>query len=97
MQKVVFEDILYIEGMKDYLRIITLTDRIMTLQSFAEIESVLPSSDFMRVHKSFIVAVNKIESFGRKGIVIKDKCIPVGDMYKKQFMEMLSKRGLIKP
>ena len=95
MQKVVFDDILYIEGMKDYLRIVTKSEKIMTLQSFSSLEKLLPSHDFVRVHKSYIVAINKIECIERRGIKIKEMYIPIGDIYKMNFMDILKQRGLI--
>lgn len=95
MQKVFFNDILYIEGMKDYLRVVTVNQRIMTLLSFKKIEEMLPSANFMRVHKSFIVAIDKIESIERSRIKIAEMLIPVGDNYKKEFFEMLDKKSAI--
>ena len=65
LERVDLDDILYIEGMKDYLRIICTDKKIMTLQSFAKIEESLPSKKFCRVHKSFIVAIDKIKSVER--------------------------------
>jgi DNA-binding LytR/AlgR family response regulator len=62
LERIDLDDILYIEGMKDYLRIICTGKKIMTLQSFAKIEESLPANKFCRVHKSFIVALDKIKS-----------------------------------
>jgi len=95
MQKVVFSEILYIEGMKDYLRIITPDAKIMTLQSFNKMEEMLPKEDFMRIHKSFIIAIDKIKSIERRGVKIADQMIPIGETYKKQFFDILKQRGLI--
>lgn len=95
MQKIFFNDILYVEGMKDYLRIVTHSQRIMTLLSFKKIEDMLPKQNFMRVHKSFIVAIDKIESIERSRIKIVDMLIPVGDSFKKDFFEMLDKKSAI--
>lgn len=95
MQKIVFNDILFIEGMKDYLRVVTKHQKIMTLKNFSEMEALLPDSDFIRVHKSYIVAINKIESIEKKWIKIENHKIPVGETYKKFFLNILQKHGLI--
>jgi two-component system LytT family response regulator len=85
LERVDLANILYIEGMKDYLRIICSDKKIMTLQSFAKIEECLPTNNFCRVHKSFIVAINKIISVERGIILIADKRIPVSNTYKESF------------
>jgi two-component system, LytTR family, response regulator len=91
IEKININDILYIQGMKDYQMIVTKKEKIMTLQSFREIENVLPSPYFIRVHKSYIVALHKIESIERCRIKISDQLLPIGDMYKDQFFETLHK------
>lgn len=83
--RVNFDEILYIEGMREYLAIVTPSKKILTLQTFKTIEEQLPTEDFIRVHKSYIVAMNKIESIDRSGIKIKDKVIPVSLTYKEDF------------
>jgi len=85
LERVDINTILYIEGMKDYLRIICADKKIMTLQSFAKIEDSLPAKNFCRVHKSFIVAIDKIKSVERGVILIADKRIPVSNTYKENF------------
>jgi two-component system, LytTR family, response regulator len=85
LERVDLDNILYIEGMKDYLRIICSDKKVMTLQSFAKIEESLPSNNFCRVHKSFIVAIDKIKSVERGIIIIADKRIPVSNTYKESF------------
>jgi two-component system LytT family response regulator len=89
LERVDFDDILYIEGMKDYLRIICTNKKIMTLQSFAKLEEVLPSNQFCRVHKSFIVAIDKIKSVERGVIFISDQRIPVSTTYKESFFNRI--------
>jgi DNA-binding LytR/AlgR family response regulator len=90
IQRVDFDDILYIEGMKEYLRIYTKNEKLMILQSFKKMESLLPPENFIRVHRSYIVALNKIDTVERNKIKIGDKTIPVGEKYKKGFFEKLS-------
>ncbi len=85
LERIDIDDILYIEGMKDYLRIICTGKKIMTLQSFAKIEESLPDKKFCRVHKSYIVAIDKIKSVERGVIIIADQRIPVSNTYKDIF------------
>jgi len=95
MQKVFFKDILFIEGMKDYLRIHTVKERIMTLMSFSKMEQILPGDNFVRIHKSYIIALDKIESIEKSKIKIATHDLPIGEMYKKPFMEILESRKLV--
>lgn len=85
IEKVELDDILYIEGMKDYLRIHTPAKKIMTLQSFSRILEHLPEKKFKRVHNSFVIAVSKIESIERNRIKIGETLIPISDKYKDSF------------
>jgi two-component system, LytTR family, response regulator len=88
-ERIDIEDILYIEGMKDYLRLVCSGKKIMTLQSFSKLEAVLPKNRFCRVHKSFIVAIDKIKSIERGVISIDDQRIPISNTYKEKFFEMI--------
>lgn len=90
MERVNFSDILYIEGKGAYLRIITQKAKIMTLQSFQNMENQLPADNFMRIHKSFIVALNKIESIERNRIRIGSEIIPIGLSYRERFISMIN-------
>ena len=90
MERVNFSDILYIEGKGAYLRIITQRSKIMTLQSFQNMETLLPPDNFIRIHKSFIVAMNKIESIERNRIKIGAEYIPIGLSYRERFMKVLN-------
>jgi two-component system, LytTR family, response regulator len=89
LERIDIDDILYIEGMKDYLRIICRDKKIMTLQSFAKLEETLPPKRFCRVHKSFIVAIDKIKSIERGIIIIADRRIPVSNTYKDCFFSKI--------
>ena len=90
LEKLMLEDILYIEGMRDYRKIVTLHKPIMTLQTFAEFEKEIPSTRLCRVHKSYMVALNKIESVERDRIRIGNTTIPVSDTYKELFYQQIS-------
>ena len=90
LERVDLDSILYIEGMKDYLRIVCLNKKIMTLQNFAQIEKMLPVKGFCRVHKSFIIAIDKIESIERGVIRIGSQRIPVSNTYKENFFSLIN-------
>ena len=89
IQKIYLDDILYIEGLKDYISIFTPSERVITLQNMKKMEEVLPFKRFVRVHKSYIVSLDKIESIERSRIQIKDKTIPVGDTYRDNFFKVI--------
>lgn len=94
IQKVYLHDILFIEGLKDYISIFTEAERIITLQNMKKMEDALPERHFMRVHKSYIVALNKIDSIERSRIFIGEKIIPVGDTYRDQFFKMIEDKNV---
>ena len=93
--KVYFNKILYIEGMRDYLQIHTEDIKIMTLLNFKTIEELLDSEKFVRVHKSYMVAIDKIDYIENNAIKIGNKLIPVSNTYKITFQNMLNKRNFI--
>ncbi|GAB3935308.1 LytR/AlgR family response regulator transcription factor [Mucilaginibacter myungsuensis] len=89
LEKVDLNDLLYIEGMRDY-RCLQLPDRrILTLQTFTELEKELSPALFCRVHKSFIVSLNKIESVERDRIKIKDALIPISETFRENFYKRI--------
>lgn len=91
--RVDFSQIRYIESLRDYVAIHTLNEgKLMTLDSLRNMEETLPADNFVRVHKSFIVAINKIQYVERSRIVINDVYIPIGDSYQEKFFERI-KRG----
>ena len=89
MERVDFQDILYIESMGAYLRIVTRQDKIMTLQSFAQIEKQLPQKQFRRVHRSYIVALDKIKSIERNVLIVDTQRIPIGKSYLDNFFQSI--------
>ena len=78
---------MFIQGQGAYLRIVTLKAKIMTLLNFQTMEDLLPSDNFIRVHKSYIVAMNKIESIERNIIKIAEQMIPIGLNYRDRFFK----------
>lgn len=89
LEKVMYNDILYIEGMGDYRRIFTVNKNIMTLQTFKELEEELPKTIICRVHKSYMVGLQKIDSVQKDEIHIGNKIIPVSETYKKEFYDLI--------
>jgi len=89
IQKIAVCDIIFVEGMRDYLRIHTTTEKIMTLLSFAKLEELLPSTGFARVHRSFLVAIDKIDHIEKNRIRIADQVIPISDTYIEPLLKML--------
>jgi len=93
IQRVDLDDVLYIEGLKDYISIYTAGERIVTLQNMKKMEDILPSNRFVRVHRSYIVALDKIVSIERGRIFIEDKIIPVGDTYRDAFYKYIGDKN----
>lgn len=85
------DDILYIESMKDYVKIVTetLTEPVLSLMSLKSLEDMLPPGEFMRVHRSFIVRKDKIRVVERGRIVFGETYIPVGDIYRQAFQNFI--------
>jgi len=91
IQKITLNDVLFIEGLQNYISINTTTERIISLQTLKKIEDTLPPKEFMRVHKSYIVALRHITSIERSRIFIGDTVIPVGDSYRDSFYKVVDK------
>lgn len=91
--RVALDDILYIEGLKDYVKVhLQSTDKaILSLTSLKALEDKLPPSQFMRVHRSFIVALNKITSMTKNNLQVGKTHITIGDQYKDGFAQFIGK------
>lgn len=89
LQRVGLSEIQYVEGLKDYVSLYTPTERILALQTMKTMEEKLPAGQFMRVHKSYIVAINRIESVERNRIYIGKAVIPIGDTYRDAFYRLI--------
>lgn len=89
-------DILFIEGLKDYVKIYVSDEQksIMTLMNMKTLEQSLPASQFMRVHRSFIVNTSKIKIIERNRIVFNNRYIPISDTYKQAFSDYVTSRLL---
>lgn len=94
--KMAFEDILYVEGLKDYIKIYLSDGRkpVMSLMNMKTLEDNLPSNVFMRVHRSFIVNIAKVDMIDRGRIVVGDMFIPVSESYKDRFQDYLDDHTL---
>ncbi|AEA21100.1 LytR/AlgR family response regulator transcription factor [Prevotella denticola] len=89
--KIMFDDILYIEGLKDYVKIYLTDGRdpVMSLMNMKKIEESLPKPEFMRIHRSYIVHMRKIEGIDRFRVVIGNAILPISDSYKTTIQDYL--------
>jgi two-component system response regulator LytT len=96
IRRINFDEIHYIEGLKDYVKVYLKNEKtpILTLSTLKSLESKLPSSKFMRVHRSFIVNLDSINTIERNRIVFGDLRIPITDQYKDKFQDFLDKNFL---
>jgi DNA-binding LytR/AlgR family response regulator len=92
LEKIMIDDIVFIEGMRDYRRIHTVSTKVMTLQNFSEFETLIAASQVCRVHKSYMVALNKIKSIERGRIKIADQLIPISDTYRDAFFQIINSK-----
>lgn len=94
--KINYEDIVYIEGLKDYVKIhlTTQTSPVLTLLSLKKLDEQLPLEQFMRVHRSFIVALNKVKEVERHQIVFGKQRITVAEQYREEFDAFLKQNSV---
>ncbi len=90
LEKIYFKDLWYIEGMRDYRKLITSSKPIMTLQTFRDFEKQVPPDILCRVHKSYMVSVDQIDSIEKNEISIHGKRIPISETYKEHFFRIIS-------
>jgi DNA-binding LytR/AlgR family response regulator len=89
MVKVMLQDILYIESMKDYIKVFTKNGTIITKQSIRSVESMLPEKEFIRTHRSFIVSSRHIRTFTSELIEINSAEIPIGKLFRNTVLKTL--------
>jgi DNA-binding LytR/AlgR family response regulator len=89
MVKLHLEDILYIESVKDYIKVVTLNQTILTKQSISSMEDNLPKDQFIRIHRSFIVSLNKIESYTHDLVWVGKAQLPISRMYRHELEKVL--------
>lgn len=96
--KIAYDEILYIEGLKDYVIIKRKADRVITLQTMKFLEKTLPKDKFIRIHRSYIVAINRIEALNGNMVEITEKgeavSLPVGKSYRDELMELVNRNRL---
>ena len=95
MVKVMLADILYIESLKDYIRVKTETKEIISYQKISFLEEKLPTDKFLRIHRSFIVALDKIQAFSATGVDVGKTEIPIGRFYKNEVLQILNQNNLL--
>jgi two-component system LytT family response regulator len=89
MVKVMLNDILYIESMKDYVKVFTTRGMLITKQSITSVEAMLPETAFIRVHRSYMVSIGKIRSFTSELIGIEKTEIPIGKLFRNSVLKVL--------
>lgn len=87
--KIALDDVLYLESMDDYVRIHTQIERIMTLERLKYFESSLPPERFMRIHRSYLIALDKIDYIERNRVIIQDARLPIGGAYQEAFWKRI--------
>jgi two-component system, LytTR family, response regulator len=89
--KVLYDDILYLEAAGNYVTFVTKINQLLSRSTFIEAINLLPADKFVRIHRSFVVAINKIDKVERHQVTIKGKTIPVSEAYRQNLSEALGK------
>ncbi len=89
MVRVYFKNILYLESLKDYVKVVTSCKTVITKQQLSYFEEILHPSEFMRIHRSFIISIKKIDSYSLSGIDIGNQELPIGRKYKEDVIKVL--------
>ena len=92
MIKVALSDILYIESIKDYIKVIATSGTVITKQSISSIEDTLPKDMFIRIHRSFIIALNKVESYSNELVWLGKSELPISRMYRHEVEKVLKQK-----
>ncbi|MEO8886082.1 MAG: LytTR family DNA-binding domain-containing protein [Mucilaginibacter sp.] len=92
IQKINVDEILYVEGLQNYISIQKVNEHIISLLTLKKIEEQLPPNDFIRVHKSYIIALKYISYIERNRIIMGETTIPIGDTYKDNFYKIIDKQ-----
>lgn len=87
--KINYDDVFYIEGLKNYISIVTKDQKVVTYQSLRETEQQLPHPPFYRIHKSYIISINKVQVIDDNLVHIYDKQIPIGKTYRALFYKKI--------
>ena len=92
--KIIFDEIFYIEGLREYVRIHTQAQKVITLLSLNKLESVLPKNKFFRIHRSFIINLDKIQEIQGNMVVVDNQSLTVSKSQKEEFFELIKRHGL---
>jgi two-component system LytT family response regulator len=92
--KINLDDILYVEGLKDYVTIVTKTQKVVSLQRLKLLEAQLPPDKFIRIHHSYIIALKAIDTIHRGEVQIGPHIIPISDSYRKSFKEFIERNQM---
>jgi DNA-binding LytR/AlgR family response regulator len=95
MVKVMLADILYIESLKDYIRVKTETKEIISYQKISFLEEKLPTDKFLRIHRSFIISLDKVQAFSASAVDVGKAEIPIGRLYKNDVLQVLGQNNLL--
>jgi DNA-binding LytR/AlgR family response regulator len=87
--KINYDDVLYVEGLKDYVTIVTKTQKVVSLQRLKALETQLPADKFIRIHHSYIIALKAINTIHKGEVQIGSALIPISDSYRKAFKEFI--------
>jgi two-component system, LytTR family, response regulator len=91
MVRISFDEILFIESLKDYIKIVTINKTVVSRQSISSLEDMLPRNQFLRIHRSYIVAMSRIDSFNGETIDIANNELPIGRLFKHVVSSQLNK------
>ena len=94
MVKVFLDDILFIESLKDYIKVVTTHKMIVSKQSISSLEEMLPKDGFVRIHRSYIISIGKIDSYNTDTIEIGNKELPIGRLFKHDVNKLLNASSL---
>ncbi|MEL6135643.1 MAG: response regulator transcription factor, partial [Bacteroidota bacterium] len=96
MVKVLLKEILYIESLKDYVRVFTPEKSVTAYQRISYMEEKLPEDKFIRIHRSFIISLDKVEAYSAGFVEIAGKEIPIGRNYRSEVLKTLNQQNLLK-
>ena len=92
--KINYDDILFVEGLKDYVTIVTKTQKIVSLQRLKSLETQLPPEKFIRIHHSYIIALKAVDTVHKGEVQIGTHFIPISDSYRKAFKEIIDRNQM---
>lgn len=96
LRKMKFNDILYVKSMGNYMMVKTVSDEtIYTIMNFKETLDLLPKNEFIRIHKSYIISIDKINAINKSSVEINNENIPIGESYRQLFYEFLKEKGVL--